>query len=140
MVIFFFWCKDANSFFVQIIVWYLLITNLHTFVYYFLLKNNSDGNDAERSKKRFIKLILAILFSAVCFAFLFAVPFHEHFSWQKSHNLVMQSIWFSLSNSIAGNYDIVGPLTEKAYNLMMVQYVVTFVFVSVLISKAIPQK
>jgi hypothetical protein len=133
------WWWGAVNWFTLVISWYLIVTNLHTFVYYFLWK--SDGEvDHERSKKRFVKLILAIFFSDFCFAYLFATRYHAQFAWESGYNPVEQAAWYSISNSVAGNYDKVKPATENGYTLMMVQYMITFFYVGVLISKAIPQK
>lgn len=134
-----FWAMQVSCNFITCIVWYLIVANLHTYIYYFLWKPDSKM-DHERSKKRFVKLVLAVMFSNLSFAYLFQTYYHNDFSWSANMSEVIQALCYSISNSMAGNYEAVAPITESGQNLMMVQYLITFLFVGVLISKAIPQQ
>ena len=74
------WYWKGNGGFCTFIVWYLLIANLHTFVYYFLFKPDPDP-DFDRSRKRFIKLGMAFIFFDLCFAWLYSHPYYRDFHW-----------------------------------------------------------
>ncbi len=131
------WYFKVNAGWIHWLVWYMIITNLHTFIFYFLWKP-STNIDHDRSKKRFLKLILAIFFSDLCFAYMYNIFYFQEFTWDQKFWFPEQSIWFSISNSVAGNYDKVKPLTEFSNTISMIQYMITFLFVGVIISKATP--
>jgi hypothetical protein len=129
-----FWVQNG---FTRALVWYLLIANLHTFTYYFLFKREPPF-DPDRSRKRFIKLGIAILFSHCCFAYLYSCCYAGDFMWPADTGRRLAAFWFSVSNSVGGTYDAVKRNNGIAYGVSMIQYMISFVFVAVLVTKAMP--
>jgi hypothetical protein len=48
-------------------------------------------------------------------------------------------MWYSISNSLAANYNFVLPNSDFANSVSMIQLLVTFVFVTIILGKSIPQ-
>ena len=121
------------------IKWYLIAANLHSFFYYFVWKeHNSDDFTADRLRRRFIHLFQAVFFSHFAFASLYYRDYAFDLEWPKKGVNFLGSLWLSISNSVGGNYDVVKFKTDNAYSVMMIQYIITFLFVGIIVSKAIP--
>jgi hypothetical protein len=93
----------------------------------------------DRIRRRFVTLMLAVGYSDLCFSYLYKVPFKHNFEWSSDLTTFTKSAWFSISNSLAANYDAVKPITDLGYNVSMIQLILTFVFVTIILSKSIPQ-
>jgi hypothetical protein len=127
--------------FLTITVWYLLITNLYSYFYHHIWSDDAikiDIISADRARRRFFLLMLSFSFSEFCFAYLYRFAYINEFNWTDKPTL-MKSIWFSISNSFAANYDSVKPLSELGSSVSMIQLIVTFIFVTIIISKSIPE-
>ena len=101
--------------FLTVFVWYLLITNLYSYFYYHIWTDealNTDGFEMDRIRRRFINLILAVGYSDLCFAYLYKFPYTSYFEWSDKTPTFLKSIWFSISNSLAANYEAVKPLND----------------------------
>lgn len=126
-----------------IVIWYLLITNMHAYFYHHAWSDSAlEGKylDKHRVRRRFLNLFLALGFSDLCFAYLYRLPYVSHFSWGDLSSAIPTSLhatWFSISNSFAANYDVVKPITDPGNTVAMVQLLMTFVFITVIISRAI---
>lgn len=60
--------------------------------------------------------------------------------WGKNFSVSsLHAIWFSMSNSVAANYAVVAPKDGIGNTVSMMQLVITFVFVTIIISRSIPQ-
>lgn len=133
---------NIASDFWTLVTWYLLLTNVYTYFYYHIWTDealNTENFNMDRIRRRFVTLILAVGYSDLCFAYLYKVPFKHNLEWSGDLTTFTKSAWFSISNSLAANYDAVKPLTDFGYNVSMTQLVITFVFVSIILSKSIPQ-
>lgn len=124
------------------VVWYLLVTNLYTYFYYHTWSSDilKDTHfDAERVKRRFTTLILAVFYTIVGFAYLYSVPYSTEFTWSENTITVTKALWFSVSNSLSASYELVKPITEWGYSISMIQLLMMFVFLTIIIGSAIPQ-
>lgn len=124
------------------ITWYLLISNLYTYFFHHIWTDhamNSNTYDENRIRRRFINLLLALMFSNVCFAYLYRFPYVSHFTWTYEPTS-LHSLWFSISNSFAANYSVVSASTGFGNSVAMIQLMITFIFVTIIISRSIPQK
>lgn len=133
--------KVNNALLVSI-VWYLLVTNIYTYFYYHTWSSEilSDSYfDADRIKRRFTTLSLAISYTIFGFAYLYRVPYSNDFSWNNNMPTFFQSLWFSISNSLTANYDQVKPITNFGYSVSMIQLLMMFVFLTIIIGGTIPQ-
>jgi hypothetical protein len=122
--------------------WYLILTNLYSYFYYHIWEKeslNAENFLIDRIRRRFLNLMLAIGFSNLCFAYLYGVASVHEFIWTDRHPSFLEAIWYSISNSLASNYDGLQPLTETAEYISKIQLMITFVFLSIILGKSIPQ-
>jgi hypothetical protein len=136
------WILKVNSSWLVYFIWYLLAANLFTYFYYHTWSSeilNTPFFEVDRIKRRFINLILAFSYSIFGFAYLYSTPYSSQFSWGKGEATFLQSIWFSVSNSLTANYDQVRPITDFGYSLSLIQLIMMFVFITIIIGGSIPQ-
>lgn len=136
------WGFKVTNIVLVAIVWYLLITNLYTYFYYHSWSSkilHDTYFDTDRIKRRFINLLLAILYSVFGFAYLFNIPYSSEFYWVDGNPNLLHSLWFSVSNSLTATYDQVKPITDIAYSISMIQLIIMFIFITIIISGSIPQ-
>ncbi len=141
ILVFFLWsCVKTNSFW-TFLVWYLILTNIYSYFYY----HNWDDEaftatsfDIDRIRRRFVNLFLAISYSNLSFAYLYNKVYSSEFQWSDKVITDSKSIWFSISNSLAANYGAVAPLSDLGNSIAMIQLSITFVFVTIILSKAFP--
>lgn len=133
---------NVNSDFWTEVTWYLLITNVYSYFYYHIWTDEaliSESFSMDRTRRRFVTLMLAVGFSDICFSYLYKVPYNSDFEWSDNLATSTKSTWFSISNSLAANYDAVKPITDFGYNVSMTQLIITFIFATIILSKSIPQ-
>ena len=126
---------------VTAIVWYLLFANIYSYFYHHIWSDEAiklQHMDIDRARRRFINLLLALGFSDLCFAYLYRLPYGLDYNWSGSITNT-KAIWFSISNSFAANYETVAPISDIGNSVAMTQLVITFIFVTIIISKSIPQ-
>jgi hypothetical protein len=132
-------CKASNCW-IQAIIWYLLITNIYTYFYYHLWRDEAlepgqaGQNNHHRVRKRFVNLFFAVFYSDLCFAYLYEIPYVANFNWGKNVSLI-HAFWFSVSNSIAANYTAVVPITDLGNNVAMIQLLITFSFITIILTR-----
>ncbi|MGF7039737.1 hypothetical protein M2273_002990 [Mucilaginibacter lappiensis] len=134
------WFLGKDNFFLRLSMWYLIISNLFTFFYYLVWKEDLIINQSiARSKRRFIHVIQAVFFSHFSFALLYSLSYKTDFTSTQSKIHWLNYLWYSISNSVSGNYDVIKPITDWGYSVSMIQFIITFLFVVVIISRAIPE-
>jgi hypothetical protein len=124
-----------------IIVWYLIIANLLTYFYHHLWSDNAlnqEGIKKDRVRRRFMNLMLAIAFSEFAFAYLYLYQYVDRFEWNGNISF-LHSIQFSFSNSLAANYNAVIPKDGIGNILTNIQLLITFFFLTIILSRSIPQ-
>jgi len=143
LFVFVIWFSGASNCLITIFVWYLIATNIYTYFIYHIWNDealDTSALDNDSIRRRFLNLMLAVAFSDFAFAYLYRIPYMAEFSWTSAANISGNSLWYSISNSLAANYDIVSPLSELGYSISMGQLILTFIFVTIIISRSIPQK
>lgn len=138
-----FFLIGCNGILCCIIIWYFIITNIHTYFYYHVWDESAIKSleiDEHSLRRRFINLLLAISFSNISFAYLYCTYYSAGINWGTSGISISHSIWFSISNSVAANYSIISPITDLANSVSMIQLLITFIFVTIIVSRSIPQK
>jgi hypothetical protein len=131
----------ATNSFLTIVIWYFIITNLYSYFYHHIWSDEAIENaiiSADRARRRFFLLMLSFSYSVFCFAYLYRHPYNRNFKWE-GNTTKLKSIWFSISNSLGSNYDLVKPMSEFGHSITIIQLVLTFMFVSIIISKSIPE-
>lgn len=86
-----------------------------------------------------MNIMLAILFSIFGFAFLYAIPYFYYFSWSENSAVFINSIFYSLANSLTMNYELVKPISDIGHFISVIQLAMMFIFLSVLLAGSIPQ-
>ncbi|MDP4267814.1 MAG: hypothetical protein Q8880_10335 [Bacteroidota bacterium] len=130
----------SNSFW-TCVVWYFIITNIYSYFYHHIWSDSAieiDITSSDRARRRFFLLMLAISYSEICFAYLYRLSYVNEFSWSDKAT-ILKSIWYSVSNSFAANYDTVKPISELGNSVSMIQLIITIIFVTIIISKSIPE-
>jgi hypothetical protein len=133
--------KFSNSF-LTVTVWYLIVTNLYTYFIYHVWHKDALKTDEyliDRAKRRFLNLMLAIAFSIFCFGYLINVPYVNDFNWSEKSATFLHALWFSFSNSLAANYSVVAPLTDDGNIVCNLELLITFIFVTIILSRSVPQ-
>lgn len=130
--------SSINNSFATSIVWYLIYTNIYTFFYSMIWKIQNHTMDSRWARRRFLNLLQAIAFSFVAFAYLYYIPYATDMYWDKTPHTYLHAFWYSISNSVAGNYDRIKPLSTWGDSVSMIQFLIMFIFAAIIISKAIP--
>lgn len=140
-LVFVLWVNKIENEIVNVIIYYLLISNIYTYFYYHAwtkdLKRGHFG--LKRIKRRFLNLMLAFSFNIFCFAFLFALPFSGNFEWTRQDYLSLDSLLFSIANSLTVDYIFVVALNSTGHILVLLESLTTFIFLTIIISSSIPQ-
>lgn len=134
--------NNISSIFITFFIWYLIIMNVFTYFYYHIWKDEViklENYSNVQPKRRFVNLILALAFSVLCFAYLYQVPYISELNWGSKQPSVVYSLMFSFSNSLAANYEGVKPETDFANIVCTIQLAITFIFVTIILSRSIPQ-
>ncbi len=135
--------SGSSSLFTKYTTWYLIITNVYTYFYYHVWDESaikSLDEDVHSLRRKFINLILAISFSNIAFAYLYYASYNVEFKWDNSLQSFTQAFEYSLSNSISGNDTSVTPISELGNSISLIQLMISFVFITIVISRSIPQK
>jgi len=119
---------------------YLLFTNVFTYFHYHAWKIMSVGRylTAERIQRRLINSILAVAYSMLAFAYLYAGPFRGSMLWKapiESHR--MEALLFSITNSLTVGYGSVQPDTIGARALCTAQLINMFFFATIIVSASL---
>ena len=90
-------------------------------------------------RRRFVSLVIAIAFSVLCYAYLYQICYPSHFvNWPNNFTPWLSSMHFSLTNSIKGSGTLV-PVTDIGLFVMTSQFISTYIFLAMMISRSIPQ-
>lgn len=142
VLVFILWKFKFSNPILTITVWYLIVTNLYTyFIYHVWHKDalKTENFVIDRSKRRFLNLMLAIVFSVFCFGYLINVPYINAFTWGDNPATFVHALSFSFSNSLAANYNVVAPSTDEGNMICNLELLITFFFVTIILSRSIPQ-
>lgn len=142
ILIFVLWYKGITNLFLTIFVWYLIIANVYSYFYNHIWTDdalNTEGFTKDRIRSRFLNLMLAVAYSTFCFGYLYQIVYPTDFDWTTHAPSFALALQFSLSNSLAANFEQVKPLSDFANQIANLQLAFTFVFVTIILSKSIPQ-
>lgn len=134
--------QEWNSKLVSYFIWYLIYSNLYTYFYYHVWSKeamNTEDFEIDRIRRRFVTLMLSIGFSNLCFAYLYRFVYLNDFDWSDKIPLNTKSLWFSFANSLTANYEYVKPINESGVEITLTQLIVSFIFLTIILGKSIPQ-
>ena len=130
-----------NSF-LTLVIWYLIVANIYTYFYYHVwdkITMNVDNFSIKQAQRRFLNLLLSIGFSNVSFAYLYKIPYYDDFNWDKSSDHPINSLLYSITNSIAANFSYVSPCTIEGTQVSLIQLFISFLFLTIILAKSMPQ-
>lgn len=136
-----FWINQVTSKFASLILWYLILTNLYTYFYHHTWTKDlyKENFTLDRVKRRFIYLLLAILFNIFSFAYLIRHPFSENYEWANQIATTKNALLISVANSLAICFDSVTATTQFGQALNITETATMFVFLTIILSNSIPQ-
>lgn len=121
---------DKYSLFLAGLVIYLIIFNLFTYFYYHVWKNKGDTT-LERDRRRFINLILSIIYSNISFGYLYK-NFIENFCLDdKIISINLETIYISFMTIFGGTLT---PKDELGLKLIFFNVVVNLFFIVIVLS------
>jgi hypothetical protein len=135
------WCLNVKNTYINLIVWYLIFTNVYTYFYYHTWDKNINKAefDFDRIKRRFLNLGLSIAYNVFSFAYLFAQPFSNNFKWNNGSSTFQDSVLYSLANSFTTTYESVETMTSVGQRLTLLETAISFFFLTIILSNSIPQ-
>jgi hypothetical protein len=135
------WCLNVKNTYINLIVWYLIFTNVYTYFYYHTWDKNINKVefDFDRIKRRFLNLGLSIAYNIFSFAYLFAQPFSNNFKWNNGSSTFQDSVLYSLANSFTTTYESVETMTSVGQRLTLLETAISFFFLTIILSNSIPQ-
>lgn len=137
------WSFGCATAFCAAVVWYLLVTNLYTYFYHhvwFSVTTNENGESQEpRERRRFINVILAFCFSAVCYGYFYQVYYASHFTWPAGIDSFTAAMMFSLGTALTGYTGALSPADSVGHFVVATQLIGTFLFLTIILSQSLPQ-
>lgn len=128
--VFFFYVKNIT-------VIYLLIMNIYTYFYYHLWVDRNDSS-IQRQRRRFVNIILAIGYNILSFVYLFFRGFSGRIIWGGNiPEKIGDFVQFSISNTfiLSSPFEVI----NRTGNMLQIsQYLVSFLFLAILLSQSIP--
>ncbi len=129
---------DVNSLFVEILVWYLIVMNVHTYFFHHLW-DDEKSNIAFGMKRSFILLMLSVIFSNICFSYLYYNSFNSCFSLKDNLPFSKsQALLTSFYNSFFSSYDNIDSCSSMGSSIQLIQLMTSFILLSVILSESIP--
>ncbi len=140
LIIILFWYKELNNIYATIITYYLILINIYTYFYYHVWsdKANNRNQSNDKNKRRFLNLIIAILYSDICYGYLYNIVYSVHFLWEQNTSRLISSLQLSIYNSFAGSFYGVKPITDLGIVLTTSQLLITFIFIAIILTRTIP--
>jgi hypothetical protein len=136
--IIFLWLNDTTSPFWTLAVGYLIWSNLHTYFYHHLWKKDKNLG-YKKTRRRFMNLIQALVFSNIAFAYLYSSVFYNNFSWGfYSGDKYLGSVIYSFLQSFFIGSNNIYPVNSNGGLVSMIQVLVSFLFITVILSTSIP--
>lgn len=152
------WILGINNIFINIGLWYLVITTVWTyFKYHFWRKD--DNKSYHRMRRRFISLALSLVFITMSFSYFIDIGYEDEFSQISEENVYvttgdyskillvndielpdidyLSAIKHSFSNAFIGDFSSVKPVTENGETILILQSLISFIYLALILTKSI---
>lgn len=145
-LVIFLWEYEVKSSIINVLLFYLIATNLYTYFYHHIWKEDKGTEQKtkdeifQRRKRRFINLLQAVGFNILTFGYLIAMPFSSNFEWEKGYSTFEDSVFFSLSQTLTIDYCPVESINRCASQLITIETFVSFIFLTIVLSTSVPEK
>lgn len=137
--------QGYKDFWIQILVWYLIISNVYTYFYYHLwsidaLKENHLT--VNRVRRRFINLFISIFYMMLCYVYLYYAMTPEHFlvsskgDWSNEYIVYFIS---SITKSFAIDFEDLKASDQTGTLIEISQVINMFIFITLILAKSLPK-
>jgi hypothetical protein len=96
-------------------------------------------NNRDRGRRRFVNMIVAFAFSNYGFAYLY----YYHNGWlfriNSANYRTAHAILFSSYSAFFSDYNVVSPVTMIGHAHIIAQYIVTFVFITIVFAASLTE-
>ena len=138
-ILFVFWICEYSFLTTEVIVYYLLMSNLFTYFYYHVWGSKyGQRNDRDALNRKFMNSILAITFYLLCYAYLYQYYYHEMISWPDGVIDFYNAIYLSISTAFTLTYGGFQPITQEIRMIFMSELINTFLFLTIILTNSIP--
>jgi hypothetical protein len=132
-----------NSVLSQIIVWYLLFSNVFTYFYYHLWCEDAlleRYQTIHRVRRRFINLFISVFFMILCYAYFYSILIPDHFTFrEKTDSPLLIGTINAVAKSFAIDYKGMTPKTDIGILIEISQVINMFIFITILLAKTLPK-
>lgn len=123
-----------------VVVVYLLIMNIHTYMYYHLWKSDTNQNgirDVLHMRRRFVALIQAFGFNCLSFSYFYSSTtiFSIQNAYIDNYTQKSMALMHSVYSSISSGSPYIDPLGTLGFVIQVLHIITTFVFLSILLSR-----
>lgn len=132
------WLAHVSHPFVTCAIFYLIFFNVFTYFYHHVWKPSSNQSPV-KARRRFVTAAMAVLYSILCYAYLYDVVFPHEFGWPQGRT-VIEPLYFSLATSLTVTFGDVTLKRPIARVLCCTQLINMFVFVATVLSPGVPQQ
>ena len=112
------------------LVIYLIISNIFTYFYYHIWEKK-EGVCRERDQRRFISLILSILYSNICFGYLYKVSISNFEPFLNNIPINLKTIYASFMTSFGSTLI---SRTENGFLLIFLNVIINMLFIVIILS------
>lgn len=142
LLVFLLWKMEIDNLLSYSLLSYLVFFNVFSYFYHHIWKKTESEPEQEKGldwkRRRFIALMQAGMFSNLCFAYCYDAILKGQFDWQIENGNFLGAALMSCSISLTGASQIGSPTTLVANTVVMVQFMITFVFVAIILGSSIP--
>lgn len=131
------WTYGIDHPLATVTVFYLIGSNIFTYFYYHIWRDPYDTGD-ENLRRRFINLMIALAYNAVCYAYLYNIPFHQDYILTASVGPTMASAMLSVAQSLLVDFPPFAATTPTGHVVAMSQTFTVFLFITIILSASVP--
>lgn len=131
---------DLRNIFITCVVVYLLVMNIHTYMYYHLWKSHIHQNstrDIIHMRRRFIALMQAFGYNFLSFSYFYSSSaiflVHKDFIERYTHKSM--ALLHSIYTSFTSGSPYIVPIGTLGFVIQVLHVITTFIFLSILLSR-----
>lgn len=130
---------NISNILINIIVFYLLFSNIHTYFYYHVWSARvikGERRTLQNIRRRFISLMQSLGYVIVTYIYFYYVSFDHYFKFSDKYSKLMSSIYHSFSSVFIGGTDYVVANSNIGLIIQGSQTLITFIFIGIILSKS----
>lgn len=137
--LFIIWSNGWGNRLSLILIAYLVFSNAFSYFYYHVWGSNfQQVGGRESSRRRFINMLMAILYYLACYACIYHVHYAHFFSWPGGGPDFINAIYLSLEKAFAPSYAYLHSAPFTLRIIMISEVLNTFLFFTVIFSSSVP--